>query len=429
VIKHSTKVDADQAQLSLDGALSMGGDLYQNIQAAIDDNEVKINARGVYGANAPDVFKGAISAALGHALHNGLADPQKAPTVIKMMQDPAVKEKLLGYLTPEGKGAVLSALKSSYGEVALNDGMALGTEIFKADTSGSIESMTDRVRSSVKERGFSAETERAAVTQIKELYSERRTDEAKRASDAKDRVNAILNPIALKRNGINRVSDLSPSQWSELERDNPEYAKQLQDNMRRELDYQIHQGRQDAAIYRQERVIEQSENEQLLLLSDDFRKHDLKSELATGKISTVQYNRLTKLQESMDPIKRESVKAALSKVNTGGGLAAALGGLNKNEESLWKLKYSDVIKAFAENNIDDPNFDTKLTEFVEKYIFSDMTTSFFALDSTDRISKYTTALKEADPLRNDAIAALTKARLPITERNIRFHISRMKGQK
>ena len=73
------------------------------------------------------------------------------------------------------------------------------------------------------------------------------------------------------------------------------------------------------------------------MLSDDFRTRDLKSDYATGKISTLQFNRLRKLQESMDPMKSNSVKSALSRINTGGALAAALGGLEKNEEAQYNL--------------------------------------------------------------------------------------------
>lgn len=426
MVKHSIKVDGDQAQLSLDSALTRDGNPFENVSAAIEENKVKIFAReGLYGANTQTVFDGAISQALLYSVDNALKDPAKSRKVIEMMKDPVQKEKLLGVLTPEGKNKMLSILEVMSKEVSLETGMSIGTAIFKNDKTGSLESMTDAVRS----QNLDVETTKAAVTQIKELYSERRTDDIKRAKDAVDKVNAILNPIALKRNGINRVSDLTPDQWAELEKDNPEYAKQLQDSMRRELDYEIRQRKQDDVVARQERLVTQSENEQNILLDDNFRTHDLKSELATGKISTLQYNRLRKMQDSMDPLKRDSVKAALSRVTTGGGLAAALGGLEKNEEANWKLKYSELIKAFAENNIDDPSFDTKLADFMEKHVFSDMATSWFSTDTTDRIDKYNTALKAADPMRNDAIALLRANKKPVTEANIRHIVNKMKGRK
>lgn len=426
MLKHSIQVDGDQALLSFDSALSRDGNPFENVNAAIEENRVKIMSReGIYGANTQTVFDGAISQALLYSFNNALQDPAKARKVIEMMKDPAQKEKILGLLSPEGKNKMLSILEVMSKEVSLENGMAIGTQIFKDDKTGSLEAMTDAARA----RGLDVETTKAAVTQIKELYSERRTDDIKRAKDAVDKVNAILNPIALKRNGINRVSDLTPDQWAELEKDNPEYAKQLQDSMRRELDYEIRQRKQDDVVARQERLVTQSENEQNILLDDNFRTHDLKSELATGKISTLQYNRLRKMQDSMDPLKRDSVKAALSRVTTGGGLAAALGGLEKNEEANWKMKYSELIKAFAENNIDDPNFDTKLTDFMEKHVFSDMATSWFATDTTDRIDKYNEALKAADPMRNDAIALLRANKKPITEANIRHIVNKMKGRK
>lgn len=429
MIKKSVTVDNEQAMLSLDAALGRDGNPFENVSAAIEENKVKIFAReGLYGANTQTVFNGAISQALLYSIDNALKDPAKSRKVIEMMKDPAQKEKILGVLTPKGKGKMLSILEVMSKEVSLETGMSLGTAIFKEDKTGSLEAMTDAVRA----KGLDVETTKAAVTQIKELYSERRTDEVKRAKDAVDTVNAILNPIALKRRGINRVSDLTPTQWAELTRDNPEYAKQLQDNMRREADYEIRLQKQDAIAARQERALEQSENEQTILLDDDFRSRDLKSDYATGKISTLQFNRLRKLQESMDPMKSNSVKSALSRINTGGALAAALGGLEKNEEAQWKMKYSELVKAFAENNIDDPNFDTKLTDFMEKHVFSEMANSWFVPDfmelGANRIDKYEQAKQAADPMRNQAIDLLRANKKPVTEGNIKHVIKQLRGR-
>ncbi len=426
MIKKSVETDTIETQRSIDSAISRGGNLFENIQGAIEENKVKIFSRqGIYGDNTQTVFDGAMSKGILFALDVGLKDPEKSRGIIEMMKDPKAKEAIMGYLTPDGQSHVQGLLKAAHTEVTLENGMMLGTEIFKADTTGSLESMTDAVMAT----GADVDTKKAAVSQIKDWYSMRRTDEAKREKDAKDKALAILTPIALKRNGLNRPSDLSPAQWAELERENPVFANQLQDKMRQEQDYEIRQRKQDNVLARQERAIEQAENEQGLLLSDDFRTHDLKSDMALGKISTLQYNRLVKLQESMDPVKRESVKAALSKVNTGGGLAAALGGLEKHEEAMWKLKYSEVIKAFAQNNIDDPNFDAKLEAFMEKRIFSEMATSWLATDATDRTEKYNTALKDADPLRNEAIEMLRANKKPVTEGNIRHVINQLKGRK
>jgi hypothetical protein len=426
LLKQSQVIDGEQADISLHAALGRGGSVFDNIMVAVGETETKISARdNLYGGNAPTVFKGVMAKSLQNALDYGLKDPEKSRGIIEMMKDPKAKEAIMGYLTPEGQSHVQGLLKAAHTEVTLENGMMLGSEIFKADTTGSLESMTDAVMAT----GADVDTKKAAVSQIKDWYSMRRTDEAKKEKDAKDKALSVLTPIALKRNGLNRPSDLSPSQWAELERDNPVFANQLQDKMRQEQDYEIRQRKQDNLLARQEKDLRQADNEQTIMMSDDFRTRDLKSDLVTGDLSLLRYNRLVKLQESMDPVKRESVKAALSKVNTGGGLAAALGGLEKHEEAMWKLRYSEIIKSFAQNNIDDPNFDAKLEAFMEKRVFSDMATSWFATDATDRTEKYTAALADADPLRNEAIALLMANKKPITEGNIRHVISQLKGKK
>lgn len=396
-VKRSIKTDEDQAQISIGNALRQDGDTLENVTAAIEDSRTKIMARaGIYGEeNAEDVFKGAIAKSLHDNFALALEDSRTAKNVVVMMKDPANQEKILNYVPPNKRVAFLSILKTAGKEVSLSDGMSIGTEIFKNDTTGSLEAMTDQVR----EREVDTETTKAAVQQIKELYSMRHTDEQKRAQDAADTANKILNPIALKRNGINYVSDLTPEQWAALERDNPQYAKQLQDNMRRELDYKIRQNTKEAREARQEKRLIQAENEEKIMLGDNFRTRDLRSDLATGNISAAQFNRLTGIQDKMNPLKIESVKAALAKVNTGGALSAALRGLDKNDEATWKLKYSELIKTFAENNIDDPNFDQKLNDFMEKYVLSDMVTYFMKSRGEERTQKYETAKEAAGHLR------------------------------
>lgn len=396
MLKQSVKTDEDQAYLSLSSALDQPGNPFENVKAAIEDSRTKIFSReGIYGANTQTVFDGAMSNAVLWTLDNALRDPGKAKQAAALMRDPEANTILMGYLTPEGKSKVANLLRVMQGEIAMRDGMDVGTSIFKADQTGSLETMTDNVRA----LKLDVDVEKNAITQIKELYNERRIDSDRRAKDARDKVNGILNDIALKRNGINRVSDLSPDQWSELIEDNPEYAKQLQDSMRREQDYEIRMRKQDALAAKQERAIAQAEAEEVIMLRDDFRTYDLKSELALKNITIGQYNRLKKVQESMDPMKHSAVKSALSKINTGSGLAASLGGLEKHEEALWKMKYSDVIKAFAEKNIDDPDFEDKLTDFMEKHIFSDMSMSWFVPDfieiPTKRIDKFEQAKRAA----------------------------------
>ena len=312
-----------------------------------------------------------------------VSDPAKAVEVIKSGKYNNMMTEA-DYRRFQGMATKIDTLRA---------GMDAGVKIFKDDKTGSIEQMTDKVRA----LKLDPETEKTAISQVKELYNERKTDEARIRVNAAEEVNAILVPIALKRNGINKPSDLSPAQWAKLTKDNPEYAQKLQASMRRELDYQARLNKQDAAAAKQEKRIAQSENESLILLSDDFATRDLKKDLSLGDISAVQYNKLLTAQQKLDPIKRDSVKTALSKVNSGSALGKAIG-VKGNEEAVWKLKYGELVKAWAYNHADDPDFDRKMTEFVEKQVLSDMVTSWFAGDESDRIDRFQAAKKEAGEL-------------------------------
>ena len=268
----------------------------------------------------------------------------------------------------------------------LREGTDVGVEIFKADRTGSLEAMTDAVRA----RKMDVEKEKIAIAQIKELYNERKDDETRVKTDAVEKVNAILAPIALKRKGLNKQSDLTPAQWQDLTDKAPEYAQRLQDSIRKDLDYKIRADKAEARM-------RQADNESSILTADDFETRDLKSDLVSGNISTTQYTKLLAAQQKLDPIKRDSVRMALNKVTSGSALGKSIE-VRGNDEATWKLKYGDLVKAWAYNHADDPDFDNKMTAYVEKHVLSDMVTSWFASDDADRLDKYQMAKKEAGDL-------------------------------
>ncbi|MBN2653573.1 MAG: hypothetical protein JXR79_00455 [Nitrospirae bacterium] len=88
----------------------------------------------------------------------------------------------------------------------------------------------------------------------------------------------------------------------------------------------------------------------------------------------------------------------MSKINTGSALSEALNLKDKNEAAVWKQKYGDIVKAFAYNNFDKPDFEAKLTQYLEEHVFSDLVTSWFATDETDRQGKFKKAQGVAGPL-------------------------------
>lgn len=226
------------------------------------------------------------------------------------------------------------------------------------------------------------------------------------SQSAIDEVNQTLVPLALQRNGLNKQSDLTPAQWIKLNKVAPEYSAKLQDAIRRERDYQERANRAEARDRRAElREIErdkkqrQTDNETTLMLSSDFVDKNLDEELATGNIGKTEYNRLKTLQKQMDPINRDSVKEALKQINTGTALKKAVKESDASQLAIWRMKYGELIKTWAVNNANDPNFDIKLTEFMESHVLSPLVTDIFMSQSEEQKQKYFNARAAAGPGR------------------------------
>jgi len=226
------------------------------------------------------------------------------------------------------------------------------------------------------------------------------------SQSAIDEVNQTLVPLALQRNGLNKQSDLTPAQWIKLNKVAPEYSAKLQDAIRRERDYQERANRAEARDRRAElREIErdkkqrQTDNETTLMLSSDFVDKNLDEELATGNIGKTEYNRLKTLQKQMDPINRDSVKEALKQINTGTALKKAVKESDASQLAIWRMKYGELIKTWAVNNANDPNFDVKLTEFMESHVLSPLVTDLFMSRSEEQKQKYFNARAAAGPGR------------------------------
>jgi len=303
----------------------------------------------------------------------------------------------------------------------IRDGINIGVSVFKQDTTGSIEKMTDIVRA----QKLSPESEKVAIGQIKELYNERKIDDENKKKAVFDDAYNILTQSALAGGGrLNRLSDLPPSKWAELMAIDPKTTMQIQDKISAEQRQQANINKAEARAYLQEQRLRQAENESEIIISDDFNTRNLKEDLAIGKISPVQYRKLAAMQEKLDPVKRFSVKAALSKVTSGTAINKALG-VKGNEAAIWKLKYSDLVKSWAYKNADDPNFDDNLNKYVEKYILSDMVESWFASDESDRLEKYKKAKEVVGELPKK-INAPTQEDLEYTAKKHGLTVDRVK---
>lgn len=285
--------------------------------------------------------------------------------------------------------------------VTRQTGTTVGRDIYQSDTSGNLETMIN----AVKDKKLTSEVEKHAIDEIKDSWQIKEAQEAETAESAKKKVNSILVPVALKRNGINQSRDLTPAQWAELERDNPEYAAQLQDKIRREQreiererKTDIREARTEARFLRQEQRYAQGENENSIMLEPDFMTRDIDSDFALGKINREGRNRLLRLQQSADPMKHEAVKRAIKKIDSGTALQEALNLSDKNIIAAWKQKYGDVVKAYAYNNFDKPDFEKNLGEFLDKNVFSELVGSWMDSDNTKRQTRLKTAEESAGQL-------------------------------
>ena len=301
-------------------------------------------------------------------------------------------------------------------------GINIGRDIFKSNTDGNLETMINLV----KDQKLDPKTEGFAIAEVTSSYKIREEAIKQQADNAKKKVNDILVEKALSRggDGINYISDLTAQDWAVLQRDNPEYASALQDKIRREAQeieradraLKIEQRkmtlaeRADKRYEDQEKKNSQTERESELLIVDDINKVDLKEELATGRINATGYRRLSKIQETANPLNNEAVKYVLRKIDSGSSLAKAIKVKDKNAEASWKMKYREAVLAFTYNNAGAPDFDAKLTEFADKYIFSDLVTDIFKTRDAEREQKYKKAIEAAGgiPQKGNSIAGAKK---------------------
>ena len=318
-----------------------------------------------------------------------VTDPVRAQEAFKLL-----KEGLLPETQERIQGLVNAA-------VTKQTGMDVGTEVFRADKSGNLEGMINVI----KEKKLPSDTKEIAIATIKDQWNVRKTDEARIREEAKSKVLQILNPIARERaDGTNKQSDLSPEQWAELEQKNPEFASVLQDSMRRERDYLVNQrkaeeraAREEVRRVGQEKRYEQSQNESAILLDPDFARRNIDADYALKRIDTTQYLKLKKMQASAGPLNSETVKTALRRVDTGRALAESLNldpADDAAEIAVWKNKYTDLVKAFAYAHFDEPDFDKKLSEFLETKVLGDMVTDVFLPRSLERRQKFGLAEKD-----------------------------------
>lgn len=228
----------------------------------------------------------------------------------------------------------------------------------------------------------------AAESKLREDRVVKDHEEKERREAARKDFHADILKKTEKRNGLMVPSDFRGPAWEKLKETDPEYANKRLDEVRKDMQSQASQSRSDRALSLQIKRMEQDQFATDIMGSADFQTRDLKRDVVMGKLRLEDLSKLERVQNDMDPIKRASVKDALSKVGTGAALAKALSGVPANEEAAWKVKYANLIRTFALNHAQDPDFDVKMGQFVENNILRKMTESLWSLDATDRQKKW-----------------------------------------
>jgi len=273
-------------------------------------------------------------------------------------------------------------------------GTDAGVEIFKADITGKLEAMTDAVRA----KKLEPDAEKVAISQVKELYHERKIDEDTSKKAVFDEVYSILEKASTSGGGrLNRQSDIPNSVLLRMRAADPKLTMEIEDRIAREQRQQANINKAEVRAAIAEKKQEQSLNATLLLGSPDLQDVNLMELKQTGKISKEGYVQLLNAQEKNNPVNRASVKNLWNKINTGTALRKSLK-LGANEENIVAVKkaeYSQILNAWAYNHRDDPNFYVNINKFAEANIFNDMMTDIFKSRDEERRDKGKIALDAA----------------------------------
>lgn len=250
----------------------------------------------------------------------------------------------------------------------IRDGINIGVSVFKQDTTGSIEKMTDAVRA----QKLSPESEKVAIGQIKELYNERKIDDENKKKAVFDDAYNVLTQSALAGGGrLNRLSDLPPSKWAEMMAIDPKTTMQIQNHISTEQLQQANINKAEAREARRLKREEQTDYANALIADPErLSNANLSRELATGEINGTQYKAMIALQKSLDPVNSQQAQTAIKMLND----AKAKNIFNRSDKAdnikQWAT-YSDMLYRYIQNN---PKEDPAV--FVSEQIMKPVSTGF-----------------------------------------------------
>jgi hypothetical protein len=247
-----------------------------------------------------------------------------------------------------------------------------------------------------------------AETELRSLSAEKAQGNAMQTKKALADVNDVIGGI-LEKGGTPSVGKIPGSLLAALNTADPTvYAHTIESvNSMAKADeheaiYKMDVANTQASRARTEAKEAASDRESAIMADPNFQQFDVKGAFAQGQFGTGDHaisirDRLLKAQQQQDPMKQQSVIQALHQIDTGSGFNAAIGAVPSNELGQWRLKYHDVIKAWAANNWGSPTFDRDLTTFMSDHVLNDFAASWFHTDETDRTNKLQEAQSIAGP--------------------------------
>jgi hypothetical protein len=278
-----------------------------------------------------------------------------------MVTDPASANKVFdaikGDLTKEVRAKLEGRVKAEYVNKTALD---IATDVFKSDSTGSVEAMTDKIDTMKLPIAVRDE----AVKRLEHMFVKRHNDSKVAADKAEDEA-------------AQAYASGRPINWRSLSDASPKYAVMLKDKIERDA-------KQDLAMIRAEqrekkaiavaerqaaadekRAIkdeenriknEQSSNFNDLLLTDprELTPERIRNEFATGAIDRKAFEYF---QKKYDPEKNEVVVGAIKQIRSAGVIQKSLklGKSDTNDVKIWEAKYSDLVRTFAKNHINEPD--------------------------------------------------------------------------
>jgi hypothetical protein len=307
-----------------------------------------------------------------------------AESFIKTREPVAAKaafEALKGELLQDVREKMEPGIQKAAAE---RKGIDIGTAVYKENPKATVMSMIDKIQT----MKLDVDTEKAAIHKVSEFVAVAQADEQRADKEAHETFIANILPKVRASGGYLLPSHLSGPKWEAFKAASPTGALTAETTAGHNVRTLAIENKQDRITALQLKAMEQNNNRDKILASPDFKTRVLMKDFTAGTIGFEQLGHLMGLQNKLDPLKHDAVREALNKIRSGETLPKALNLEDKNQIAAWRLKYTTLVKDFVLKHAEEPDFENKLNDFMERKVLSEMVKSWFSLDETDRQRKF-----------------------------------------